>query len=226
MLSNQMLDMGRDIALTFVSILAGIATSFAFFVLSTRKARRAGWRLAKSRITADLAQSLGQDRVPPPEAIVATIRSILREHDVTELQGVTYGEVMEELLRQVTADPFLDSERRTALQLSLINLQRLPGRVSDGAEAGSKSSAEYDDRTDAELSPATPAASAQGIPLDRAGRINQFLATASKLRWYTLIIGIVLGLIVTSAIGSGALGLNIFGIIDLLLEAFERVSRR
>lgn len=219
--------MSTDIVLTVIGILAGVATSFVFFLLSTRKARRVAWRLAKSRITSDLAQSLGQDRVPPREAIVATIGSILREHDVGELQDVAYGEVIEELLRQVTADPFLDRERRLTLQSSLIALQKVP--LTDVANVNTlpASAVEYGAEIDSKYKGSH--STVDDVSLYRA-RLAQFLTIASRLRWHTVVIGITLGMVVMSAIDPlpifNVSGVDVLGVIDELIDVLAKLLRR
>jgi hypothetical protein len=56
--------------------------------------------------------------------MLATIRSVLREQNAGDLGAVTLEEVADDLIRQVTSDPFLDSERRIDLQNKVVELRK------------------------------------------------------------------------------------------------------
>lgn len=185
--------MGRDVALTLISWIAGLATSLGFYVLSTRHMRRTGWRLAKAQVIGDLAPSLGQSTVPSRAVILATIRSVAREHNLPSAD-LRCDDVIDELLRQVTADAFLETERRAALQAALVKLSQEP---TDSTER------------------------VAGVnPIDALA--VKFLSNLSYLHWTTFVGGVFLGLAVAIVIDPRArlflLGPATRTVVDVIVD--------
>lgn len=102
-----------------VSIVVGLGT----YYFAERSGRRSRWQAAKNLVLHDLSKSLGEGNVPNPSVMLATIRSVLREQNAADLEAVTLEEVADDLIRQVTSDPFLDSERRIDLQNKVMELK-------------------------------------------------------------------------------------------------------
>ena len=55
------------------------------------------------------------------------------DHNAPDLDAISLGEIRDDLLRQVTADPFLEAERRKALQSKVLEL---PSIVDKSQEEG------------------------------------------------------------------------------------------
>jgi len=104
-------------------ILVSIAVGFGTYYLAERRGRRNRWQASKDTVLRDLSKSLGEGSVPQPAVILATIRSVLRSQNAPDLAVVTLEEVKDDLLRQITADPFLEAERRTQLQTQVLELK-------------------------------------------------------------------------------------------------------
>ncbi len=115
--------MDLSVLLNVASIVASIAVGFGTFYVADKRARRSRWEAAKDTVLRDLSKSLSEGNIPPPQVILATIRSVLRSQNLTELGAVTLGEVADDLIRQITADPFLDAERRKKLQIEVLALK-------------------------------------------------------------------------------------------------------
>ncbi len=116
--------MDLSILLGAGGILVSIAVGWGTFTLTDRRARAGRWRHAKQVINQDLARTLGEGAVPSRDVVVATIRSVLRSQGTADMSAVTLEEIVDDLIRQVTADPFLDPERRRHLQDQLTELKR------------------------------------------------------------------------------------------------------
>jgi len=114
--------MSLSIGLGVVGILVSIGVGFGTYWLAERRSRRNRWQGAKDIVLRDLSKSLGEGSVPPPQVILATIRSVLRGQNAPDLAVVTLEEVKDDLLRQITADPFLDVDRRKQLQAEVLEL--------------------------------------------------------------------------------------------------------
>lgn len=110
------------IATTTVGIVATVIVSWVTYHLSVRVTRRNQWQSAKETILRDLSRSLGEGTVPSPEIIVSTMRSVLRNQGAINLEVITLEEIVDDLIWQVTSDPFLDSARRTQLQSELLGV--------------------------------------------------------------------------------------------------------
>lgn len=115
--------MDLTIVLSVFGIIVSILVGFGTFYLADKRARRNRWKNAKDMVLQDLSKSLGEGNVPDAAVIQATIRSVLRGHNANDLSAVTLDEVADDLLRQITSDPFLDSERRRQLQREVLDLK-------------------------------------------------------------------------------------------------------
>ena len=115
--------MNLSIWLGIVGIVVSIAVGYGAYWLAERRARRNRWEGAKGIVLRDLSMSLGEGNVPEPLVILATIRSVLRGHNAPDLAVVTFEEVRDDLIRQITADPFLDTERRKQLLAQMLSLK-------------------------------------------------------------------------------------------------------
>jgi hypothetical protein len=113
-----------SIVLGVIGIVVSIAVGWLTFVLTDRRTRSARWRHAKAIVLQDLSKALGEGEVPSRVVIEATIRSVLREQNASDLSSLTLDEVVDDLLRQVTSDPFLDAGRRSHLHEQLLSLTR------------------------------------------------------------------------------------------------------
>ena len=102
-----------------VSVLIGLTT----FYIADRRSRRNRWQQARETILKELSKTLGEEDIPNFEIISATIRSVLRGYNPGSLDKVTVAEVTDDLLRQITSDPFLDSERRNKLQTQVLDVK-------------------------------------------------------------------------------------------------------
>jgi hypothetical protein len=106
-----------------IGIAVSIGVGFGTFYIADNRARRSRWQNAKDIVLRDLSKSLGEGNVPDAFVIKATIRSVLRGQNTSNLSAVTLEEISDDLLRQITADPFLDPERRKQLQNDVIKLK-------------------------------------------------------------------------------------------------------
>jgi len=102
-----------------VSVLIGLTT----FYIADRRSRRNRWQQARETILKELSKTLGEENIPNFEIISATIRSVLRGYNPGSLDKVTVAEVTDDLLRQITSDPFLDLERRNKLQTQVLDVK-------------------------------------------------------------------------------------------------------
>jgi hypothetical protein len=121
--------MDVNILLAVAGIIVSIAVGFGTFYLADKRARRNRWENAKETVLRDLSKSLGEGTVPDASVIKATIRSVLRSHSANDLSVVTLEEIADELLRQITADPFLEAERRKKLQNDVLQLKEAQARI-------------------------------------------------------------------------------------------------
>lgn len=115
--------MDLTIVLSFAGIIVSIFVGFGTFYLADKRARRNRWQNSKDMVLQDLSKSLGEGNVPDAAIIQATIRSVLRSQNANDLSAVTLDEIADDLLRQITSDPFLNSERRGQLQGEVLNLK-------------------------------------------------------------------------------------------------------
>lgn len=121
--------MDINILLAVAGIIVSIAVGFGTFYLADKRARRNRWENAKETVLRDLSKSLGEGNVPDASVIKATIRSVLRSYSANDLSVVTLEEVADDLLRQITADPFLEAERRKKLQNDVLQLKKAQARI-------------------------------------------------------------------------------------------------
>lgn len=129
-----------SILLGVIGIVVSIVVGYGTYWLTEKRARRNRWQGAKDMVLRDLSKSLGEGTVPEPKVILATIRSVLRGHNAPDLAAVTFEEVRDDLIRQITADPFIDADRRKELLAQILNLQAPeppaePPEVGPGAQA-------------------------------------------------------------------------------------------
>lgn len=109
--------------LTIVGILVSLAVGLGTYYLSARGVRRSRWQSAKDTVLRDLSKTLGEGKVPTPPVILATIRSVLRAQNASDMTAVTLDEVTDDLIRQITSDPFLDADRRNQLQAEVLAIK-------------------------------------------------------------------------------------------------------
>lgn len=103
----------------FVSIIIGLST----FFIADKRSRKNKYLNAKSKILNDLSKSLGENSIPQYEVINSVIRSVLREENENNLDVITVEEILDDLLRQILSDPFLDSKRRNELQKQIMKVE-------------------------------------------------------------------------------------------------------
>jgi hypothetical protein len=115
--------MNLNILLGLIGILVSIGVGFGTFYVADRRSRRNRWQNAKDMVLRDLSKSLGEGSVPNASVIKATTRSILRSHNSNDMSVVTFDEIIDDLIRQITADPFLESDRRKQLQRDVLDLK-------------------------------------------------------------------------------------------------------
>lgn len=123
--------MDLSVLLGVVGIVVSIGVGFGTFYIADRRATRNRWQSAKDTVLRDLSKSLGEGNVPDASVIKATIRSVLRSQNTNDLSAVTLEEISDDLLRQITADPFLEPERRKQLQADVIKLKEVQSRLED-----------------------------------------------------------------------------------------------
>ena len=107
--------MDWSLILGILGIVVSILVGWLTYGLADRRARSNRHIAAKNTVLQELSKSLGEASVPTPDILEATIRSVLREVGDPKVQ-MDVDEVLDDLVRQVTSDPFLDSERRRKLQ--------------------------------------------------------------------------------------------------------------
>lgn len=107
--------MDWSVFLGVLGIIVSIVVGWLTYRLADRRARSNRQISAKATVLQELSKSLGEDSVPAPDILEATIRSVLREVGDPKI-GLDVDEILDDLVRQVTSDPFLDSERRRKLQ--------------------------------------------------------------------------------------------------------------
>ena len=129
--------MDWSIALGIAGIVVSVVVGWLTYVLANRRARTQRWLQAKTAVLQGLSKSLGEDAIPSIGVLRATIRSVLREIGDPKLE-LSLDEVLDDLIRQVTADPFLDVERRRQLQAGIEKVRlddrreaRVPARSSE-----------------------------------------------------------------------------------------------
>jgi len=116
--------MELSILLGIAGIIVSIGVGFGTFYLADKRAKRNRWVNAKETVLRDLSKSLSEGTIPDALVIRATIRSVLRSHNASDLSVVSLDEIADDLLRQITADPFLESERRKQLQNEILELKQ------------------------------------------------------------------------------------------------------
>ena len=130
--------MNISILLGLIGILVSIGVGFGTFYLADKRARINRWQNAKDMVLRDLSKSLGEGNVPDASVIKATIRSVLRSHNAIDLSVVTLDEIADDLLRQITADPFLEPERRKQLQNDVLELRESQLQIEKAMSAEEK----------------------------------------------------------------------------------------
>lgn len=113
----------------FVAILAIPGTIWATRLFDRREDQRR-WRAAREMILRDVAVPLGEGAAPDIVTLGAVFRSAVRANDVRRADYSNLYEVIDELIRQISADPFLDHQRRVDL---LQQVQGLADEARDGA---------------------------------------------------------------------------------------------
>src|SRR3989304_9654238 len=121
--------MESSVLLGIAGIIVSVGVGFGTFYLADKRAKRSRWENAKETVLRDLSKSLGEGNVPDASVIKATIRSVLRSHNATDLSVITLDEISDDLLRQITADPFLDADRRKKLQSDVLELKEAQVKI-------------------------------------------------------------------------------------------------
>jgi hypothetical protein len=116
--------MNWSILLGILGILASVAVGLGTFLIADKRTRKNRYQNAKDLILRELSKSLGEDNIPNHLIISATIRSVLRENNSDNLEAVSVSEILDDLIRQITSDPFLDSERRKKLQTEITTIKK------------------------------------------------------------------------------------------------------
>lgn len=107
--------MDWSLILGILGIVVSILVGWLTYRLADRRAQSQRYVTAKATVLQELSKSLGEDSVPTPDILEATIRSVLREVGDPRVE-IALDELLDDLVRQVTSDPFLDGERRRKLQ--------------------------------------------------------------------------------------------------------------
>jgi hypothetical protein len=110
--------MDWSIILGVLGIVVSVVVGWFTYRLADRRARNQKFETAKTTVLQELSKSLGEDAVPTPDVLEATIRSVLRETGDPKIE-MNVDVVLDDLVRQVTSDPFLDSQRRRKLQADI-----------------------------------------------------------------------------------------------------------
>lgn len=126
--------MDWSVALGIVGIMVSVAVGWLTYKLADRRSRNQRYLSAKATVLQELANSLGEDAVPNRVIIESTIRSVLRESGDPRIK-VEVEEILDDLTRQVTSDPFLDAERRKKLQQEISAVRKKPVSESPGEGA-------------------------------------------------------------------------------------------
>lgn len=115
--------MDLSIWLGVLGIAVSIAVGWLTYWLASKRTTNQGYLNAKATVLQELSNPLGEDAVPTAEVIEATIRSVLRETGDRRV-SVSIDDVLDDLVRRVTSDPFLDGERRRTLQAEIQNVRQ------------------------------------------------------------------------------------------------------
>lgn len=114
--------MNWSIVLGVLGIVASVLVGWLTYRLADRRARKQRYMAAKTTVLQELSNSLGEDAVPTPYIIESTIRSVLREMADPRM-NLALDDVLDDLMRQVTSDPFLDRDRRLKLQNDIVKVR-------------------------------------------------------------------------------------------------------
>lgn len=124
--------------LTVATFLIGVIVTFLVARYSNKGLQRwvggSQYSHAKAEIIQSLSISLGEGTPLSKPVLLAAIRSVLREKQLPisdELDALKVREILDELLYRVTANPFLESNRRANLQKDL--LERMAEFDREGA---------------------------------------------------------------------------------------------
>jgi hypothetical protein len=126
-----------EVVVSIVGILIGVVVTLWTSRSLDLRARRQRWLTTKAMILRDLAPSLGEGDPPSLATLQAMIRSVLRANDIVAVDAFPFEEITDDLIRQITADPFLTQERRQQLQQQLLDLaEQARPLVPAGSDAG------------------------------------------------------------------------------------------
>lgn len=106
---------------TALSLCIGLFTA----LLAEMRTRRTRWQNAKEIILRDLSTSLAEGNAPDGKAILATVRSVMREYSVSGKAGARLEEITDDMVRMIVSDPFLEAKRRAQLQEDAVQLGAL-----------------------------------------------------------------------------------------------------
>ena len=174
--------MDLSILLGVAGILVSVGVGFGTFYIADKRARRHRWQTAKDMILRDLSKSLGESNVPDASVIKATIRSVLRGENANDLSVVTLEEVSDDLLRQITADPFLEPDRRKQLQADVLKLKEAQTELEADMTTGQGDHEASVISTDGKFTASTFVAILSGI-VASALAATSFTAVEPLLAW-------------------------------------------
>jgi len=114
--------MDLSILIGIIGIIASVSIGLGTFFIADKRARRNRYLTVKNLIIQALSKSLSENNIPNKRIIKSTINSLVRENCISNLQTITVEEIIDDLVYQITSDPFLDAERRETLQNNLIEI--------------------------------------------------------------------------------------------------------
>ncbi len=116
--------MDLSILIGIIGIIASVGVGLGTFFIADKRARRNRYLTIKNLIIQALSKSLSENNIPNKKIIKSTINSLVREHGVSNSQIITVEDIIDDLVYQITSDPFLDAERRETLQNNLLEIIR------------------------------------------------------------------------------------------------------
>ncbi|MBC8488350.1 MAG: hypothetical protein H8D45_20175 [Bacteroidetes bacterium] len=114
--------MNLSILIGIIGIIASVGVGLGTFFIADKRARRNRYLTMKNLIIQALSKSLSENNIPNKRIIKSTINSLVRENGVSNLRIITVEEIIDDLVYQITSDPFLDAERRETLQNNLLEI--------------------------------------------------------------------------------------------------------
>lgn len=115
--------MNLSILIGIIGIIISVFIGLTTFFIADRRSRRGKWQQARETVARELSKTLGEGNIPNHEIISSTIRSVLRSHNPGAIDAISVEEIIDDLIRQITSDPFLDSEKRKELQDRILTIK-------------------------------------------------------------------------------------------------------